>query len=137
MTETKLVKMQIPEKKVTIDRIILYVEPIQERHNTDAFILFKKKTIKPRVNYRAVVLVREKLPSNRHYYTLSFEPGKFNLNPGDIVNHSLLIELEDAHRQKVKRWVETSNSRFIITEPNCDCQHVNTKIHTFSLKEAS
>ena len=134
MSENKIMKSENNDQKVTIDRIVLYTEPITERHTLDAFNLFKKKTLAPRLNYRAVVYVREKLPVNRHYYTLTYVPGFFNLNPGDIINHSRLVELEDKHRQKVKRWVETSNSRFIIAEKDCGCKTTEPKIHLFTMK---
>ena len=120
-------------EKVTIDRIVLYQEPIQERHTIDAFLLFKRKKILTRANYRAVVYIKEKLP-NRQYFTLSFVPGFFTLNPGDKIELAKLVNFENQHLAKLKKWVETANAQFIITEPNCDCENVEPKIYTFTLK---
>ena len=127
------IKEEKKTEKVTIDRIVLYQEPIQERHTIDAFLLFKRKKILTRANYRAIVYVREKLPC-RQYFTMSFTPGFFTLNPGDKIELSKLVEFENQHRNKVKKWVETANSQFIITEPNCTCDNPEPKIYTFTLK---
>ena len=127
------VKEEKKPEKVTIDRIVLYQEPIQERHTIDAFLLFKRKKILTRANYRALVYVKEKLP-NRQYFTLSFVPGFFTLNPGDKIELSKLLHFENQHLIKVKKWVETANAQFIITEPSCDCENAEPKIYTFTLK---
>ena len=39
------------EKKLTIDRIIIYEEPIKQRSPIDAYLLFKRKQILERKNY--------------------------------------------------------------------------------------
>ena len=119
--------------KVTIDRIIIYEEPIQERHNLDAFLILKKKPIVQRRNYRAMVYIRETIP-NRNYFVLTYVPGFFNLNPGDVISKARLTDLENKHREKVSQWVETANSRFIITQPSCDCNAENVKINTFTIR---
>lgn len=123
------------EEKLTIDRIIIYEEPIKQRSCMDAYLLFKRKRLLERKNYRAIVYVRQKL-INRQYYTLEYIPGFFNLNPGDIITHARLADLEEKHRQKVKSWVELNNSKFIITEPNCACDSQGIKIHSFTLKQS-
>ena len=127
------VKEEKKPEKVTIDRIVLYQEPIQERHTIDAFLLFKRKKILTRANYRALVYVKEKLP-NRQYFTLSFVPGFFTLNPGDKIELAKLTHFENQHLTKVKKWVETANAQFIITEPYCNCENTDPKIYTFTLK---
>lgn len=122
--------------KLTIDRIVIYEEPIQERHNLDAFLMFKRKKILPRRNYRAVVFIRESIP-NRNYFVLTYVPGFFNLNPGDVVTKAWITDMESKHRQKVSEWVATNNSRFIITEPSCNCNAENVKVNTFTMRTAN
>ena len=122
-------------EKVTIDRIVIYEEPIKQRSCMDAYLLFKRKRILERKNYRAVVYPREKM-TNRQYFTLEYVPGFFNLNPGDVISHARLVDLEEKHRQKVKNWVELNNSKFIITEPTCDCDTQGVKVHSFTLKQS-
>lgn len=124
------------EKKLTIDRIIIYEEPIKQRSPIDAYLLFKRKQILERKNYRAMVYVREKV-DNRQFFTVSYVPGFFNLNPGDQVTRTSLTELENKYRDKLKEWVDITNSKFIITEPNCTCDAKDAKIHTFTLKTAN
>ena len=119
-------------KKLTVDRIIIYEEPIPERHNLDAFLIFKRKKIVPRRNYRALVYVREKIP-NRSHFVLTYVPGFFNLNPGDAISKARLTDLETKHREKVTQWVVTNQSRFIITEPVCSCNSDNLRVSTFTL----
>ena len=101
----------------------------------DAYLLFKRKRILERKNFRAVVYVREKL-INRQYFTLDYIPGFFNLNPGDVLTHARLVDLEDKHRQKGKNWGELNNSKYIITEPNCACDSQGIKVHSFTLKQS-
>ena len=125
------------EKKLTIDRIILYEEPIKERHNLDAYLLFKRKKVVERRNYRAMVYVCEKLDNRTPYFCIQFNPGFFDLLPGDKVSRERLTRLENQHREKVKRWVDTNNSRFIITENQCDCNTDEPKIHAFSMKNTN
>merc|ERR1711911_156780 len=122
-------------EKLTIDKIIIYEEPIKQRSCMDAYLLFKRKRILERKNFRAVVYVREKL-INRQYFTLDYIPGFFNLNPGDVLTYARLVDLEDKHRQKVKNWVELNNSKYIITEPNCACDSQGIKVHSFTLKQS-
>lgn len=124
------------EKKLTIDRIIIYEEPIKQRSPIDAYLLFKRKQILERKNYRAMVYVREKV-DNRQFFTVGYVPGFFSLNPGDQLTRERLTELENKYRDKLKEWVDISNSKFIITEPNCNCESKDTKIHTFTLKSSN
>ena len=120
------------KQKLTVDRIIIFEEPIPERHNLDAFLIFKRKKIIPRRNYRALVYVREKIP-NRSHFVLTYVPGFFNLNPGDQITKARLTDLETKHREKVTQWVITNNSRYIITEPQCNCNSENLKVSAFTL----
>lgn len=124
------------EKKLTIDRIIIYEEPIKQRSPIDAYLLFKRKQILERKNYRAMVYVREKV-DNRQFFTVEYKPGFFSLNPGDQFTREQLTELENKYRDKLKEWVDISNSKFIITEPNCNCDTKDTKIHTYTLRSTN
>jgi len=124
------------EKKLTIDRIIIYEEPIKQRSPIDAYLLFKRKQILERKNYRAMVYVREKV-DNRQFFTVEYKPGFFSLNPGDQFTRERLTELENKYRDKLKEWVDISNSKFIITEPNCNCDTKDTKIHTYTLRSSN
>lgn len=124
------------EKKLTIDRIIIYEEPIKQRSPIDAYLLFKRKQILERKNYRAMVYVREKV-DNRQFFTVEYKPGFFSLNPGDQFTRERLTELENKYRDKLKEWVDISNSKFIITEPNCNCDTKDTKIHTYTLRSTN
>ena len=114
------------EKKLTIDRIIIYEEPIKQRSPIDAYLLFKRKQILERKNYRAMVYVREKV-DNRQFFTVGYVPGFFSLNPGDQLTRERLTELENKYRDKLKEWVDISNSKFIITEPNCNPKFVKSR----------
>ena len=100
------------QEKLTVDRIIIFEEPIPERHNLDAFLIFKRKKIIPRRNYRALVYIREKIP-NRSHFVLTYVPGFFNLNPGDTITKARLTDLETKHREKVTQerfQIDTSRS---------------------------